>query len=385
MGRNVLEMVKPDMIFGKLKTISLGGKNKSNIITYNCVCECGTEKAVSVYALVNGVAKTCGCGAKMIQPKIGEKHGILTVVKNTGIKNNDRRIMVIAECDCGNQVKVSYKDLKSGQTQSCGCKGRIPNPIGKRFNSLEVLSKRHDSHGTMWVVAKCDCGSEKEYQYGALAGNYTKTCGCAKSKYLDHSCFDENNEESMYWAGFIAADGCVTDENEVKIALQKSDYRHLEKFSDFCKSEHSIRLYDKENKAVTGFTSKQICKKLNLLGIVPRKSLILQPSELCLKSKDFWRGMVDGDGGVYFGNGKYKYPQIMLCGSYGSVKGFEDYVKQICATKASTVKSGSIYRFSSAGKYAVEIIKHLYGGDPVYFLDRKYETAKIIMDVYQAF
>ena len=55
--------------------------------------------------------------------------------------------------------------------------------------------------------------------------------------------FDENTEESFYWAGFIAADGCVYDlkgkygtYKKFQINLSAKDVDHLEKLGKYINS-----------------------------------------------------------------------------------------------------------------------------------------------------
>ena len=46
-------------MFGKLKIISVFRKDKTTFA--NCVCECGSEKAIRLAAIKNGHTKSCGC------------------------------------------------------------------------------------------------------------------------------------------------------------------------------------------------------------------------------------------------------------------------------------------------------------------------------------
>lgn len=55
----------------------------------------------------------------------GEKYGSLTVIKRVDdhIYNNGRKDIVYeCICDCGNKKDVLAAHLRSGHTQSCGCK-----------------------------------------------------------------------------------------------------------------------------------------------------------------------------------------------------------------------------------------------------------------------
>jgi len=312
---------------------------------------------------------------------VGQKFGMLTALEFVEMRGNHNAYYLF-KCDCGNEKVIPSGSVKAGNSLSCGCIRGIPDPVGKMFGSLEVLSVL--KKGTrMSVLARCECGSEREYEFQSLRRGVTKTCGCKRKKYVDESCFEEVNEESLYWAGFLAADGCV-HKDKISLAIMKPDAEHVKKFIEFTKSEHQLGLCEKTNKARVGFYSPKIAEDLLKFGITPRKSLTYCPTEICVNSRDFWRGMVDGDGSVVApGHKKCKYSRVKLCGSIGSVSAFKKYIDDnVCKTTSSIHKHSSIFIFSATGVVANKIIENLYGGNPKYALNRKYESAKIAADVH---
>ena len=48
-------------IFGKWTVGSYAGSDKNGNALWNCVCECGTHRAVTGYGLKNGTSTSCGC------------------------------------------------------------------------------------------------------------------------------------------------------------------------------------------------------------------------------------------------------------------------------------------------------------------------------------
>lgn len=312
---------------------------------------------------------------------VGQKFGMLTALEFVEMRGNHHAYYLF-KCDCGNEKVIPAGSVKAGNSLSCGCIRGIPDPVGKMFGSLEVLSVL--KKGTrMSVLARCECGSEKEYEFQSLRRGVTKTCGCKKKRYVDESCFEEANEESLYWAGFLAADGNV-HKDYIKIGLMQSDVAHIKKFMEFTKSEHQLGLYDKTNKAAVSFHSPKMAEDLLKFGVTPRKSLTYCPTEICVNSRDFWRGMVDGDGSVIApGHKNYKHSQIRLYGSIDAVSAFKKYIEDnICQTISSIHKHASIFRFAISGVVAIKVIAHLYGDNPSYALDRKYDSAKIVMNVH---
>jgi len=58
--------------FGKWTVVSYSHKNERGVHYWNCVCDCGTKRAVTAGALSFGSSKSCGCG----QLESATKHGM---------------------------------------------------------------------------------------------------------------------------------------------------------------------------------------------------------------------------------------------------------------------------------------------------------------------
>lgn len=110
--------------------------------------------------------------------------------------------------------------------------------------------------------------------------------------------FKEFTPQSSYWAGFIAADGCVDEKGRLRFYLQLSDSTHLEKFAKFVESTHKINLDEKRNRCSIEFTCTQMVADLEKWNIVPRKSLEYCPPDNLPYMQDFLRGYFDGDGTI---------------------------------------------------------------------------------------
>lgn len=94
---------------------------------------------------------------------VGSVFGRLTVKENLPTENG--RSVVLAECSCGNHLKVKTRGLVSGKTKSCGCL--------KRDRLLEVNTK-HGMAGTrfykIWRHMKERCDSPKSQYYNDYGG-----------------------------------------------------------------------------------------------------------------------------------------------------------------------------------------------------------------------
>lgn len=91
----------------------------------------------------------------------------------------------LCQCECGNQVVVTTGHLRSGHTQSCGCKNvermraRLVNLLEQRFGRLTVLlyAGKDVFEKTLWLC-QCDCGNQVTVTMGNLRYDVTSSCGC---------------------------------------------------------------------------------------------------------------------------------------------------------------------------------------------------------------
>ena len=128
--------------------------------------------------------------------EIGNIYGYLTVIERA-LNSKDGRAMWKCKCKCGNEVVVSGKHLRSGNTKSCGClqKERTKESNlrrggdlkGQRFGKLVVLEesgyieKSNGKNARVWKC-QCDCGNICYIQHQYLMNGDTKSCGCIQSQ-----------------------------------------------------------------------------------------------------------------------------------------------------------------------------------------------------------
>lgn len=123
---------------------------------------------------------------------------------------------------------------------------------------------------------------------------------------LDYGYFKTPNLENSYWAGFIAADGCIDDvKDRVRIKLLDSDKRHLEAFQGRCGCTSPIRNAPNGSRDYaaleimgTGRWREDLERNF---CITARKTLTLQPPRHLPRelSLAFIIGYIDGDGCIF--------------------------------------------------------------------------------------
>lgn len=216
----------------------------------------------------------------------------------------------------------------------------------------------------------------------------------------NEKAFDQLNEHSMYWLGFLAADGNVRKHNYsyvLKLELASKDEQHLLKFRDFMKSNAIVYKYINHNKgnninfkkdtyysSKLCITSKYITDKLAKFNIVPNKTkTYFIPEQLTGHPllHHFIRGFIDGDG-CYSFRYNNKSPEITgirvsLVGNPLVVNQIFALVKDKCKIDTGYCRSRSLnntqFEFEAKDD-VIKIVNYLYDGATVY-LDRKAKIA----------
>jgi len=207
---------------------------------------------------------------------------------------------------------------------------------------------------------------------------------------IDFNFFEKINEINSYWAGFIAADGCIkTKRREIVIGISEKDKKHLELFSIYLKYNGSlIKVPKKKSKAINGKPiNSGPSVRMELYGverlinglkknfnIEDRKSLILKPP-VNLKIKYalcYIAGYLDGDGHIH----KYKNKNNKY--SVGFIGTFEvlNWIKStldIIAPNEEGQHKGKEAKVFTKGKYP----RYLIGGKRVFKLARKINKLKL--------
>lgn len=196
---------------------------------------------------------------------------------------------------------------------------------------------------------------------------------------LNERFFETVDTPKKAWLlGFIAADGNVCG-NAVRIGLARCDRSCLEMIANLVEWQGPIcdDMNSKDHpRSTLHFASRRMATDLMALGIVPRKSLILQawngPESLL---PHYFRGLVDGDGWISRRKGWY----LGLCGSRSVVEAFEAFVKHRVETNAAIRPFGKIYLIEFGGAWVVQQVASILYRDAAVSLERKRLMAEKLM------
>lgn len=190
-----------------------------------------------------------------------------------------------------------------------------------------------------------------------------------------------SNQETAYWAGFIAADGSVAS-NSLRIGLALKDKEHLELFSKHLESSApvSVHHYNKNGNANFEVCSRQIILDLGKIGIVPRKTTILTwPNLPYHLLRHYLRGYFDGDGSISFSK-KTREPRFSLCGNIEFLIKCQQFLMAECqlkATKISPAGSSMVaYNLAYGGTQQVPRIANFLYREADVCLERKRDVMR---------
>ena len=119
--------------------------------------------------------------ASRIDDLTGKTFGRWTVLKRAAnSRNRDSRWL--CRCECGRKAIVYGSNLRRGISQSCGClrseQTRVRDLVGQTFDRLTVVSREPSTkNGPRWLV-RCECGTELVVDGRNLKTGNTKSCGC---------------------------------------------------------------------------------------------------------------------------------------------------------------------------------------------------------------
>ncbi|MFG2051562.1 hypothetical protein ACGFIW_29530 [Micromonospora sp. NPDC048935] len=199
---------------------------------------------------------------------------------------------------------------------------------------------------------------------------------------LRHDAFDVLTPEACYWLGFLFADGCVTYRADhlpqISVGLAQRDRDHLVALRTFLGSSSSISAPSPTHGSCQfSVRSDRLAERLVALGRYQGPI-----GDRLDESRDFWRGVVDGDGsiGSYLRPGRSlsKFSQFRLVGSQRLLEAFAAFLRSHGINGLSVRPHKSIYTIGTTCGPAEKIIALLYAGATV-ALARKAETAKNIL------
>lgn len=268
---------------------------------------------------------------------------------------------------------------------------------GTIFGDLKVLHREaNDAQGNTRWACECVCGKLIITRGTRLSYGSTRSCGCSRRSYdLDTAYFSKPSIRNSYWAGFIAADGCLTRNDALKLDLSARDRGHLEKLKSDLSFNGPIR--DSLTTTHSGREATYSClavwsKDLLLdlkhnFNLTERKTLTLLPPYWLPGSmvEAFIVGLLDGDGCIHTVDYSRRTLRLDVAGTLSVVLWVKESFQRWCGADVRLPRiqehdGGTLYSLSLQGRNAERAAVRLLAVD-VPRLERKWSIArKMVMD-----
>lgn len=157
--------------------------------------------------------------------------------------------------------------------------------------------------------------------------------------------------------GFLAADGCITRGNCLRVNVALGDRDHLGRLRSFLRATHPIATVS--GYAALSIYSPELVTLLGSYGITPRKSLTLRPP-VGLSKEDslaYLSGYFDGDGYLTVSPGGYLTWQVL--GTEALLSWARGVLGGLPNAPRRAKKGGQIYEIRRVGAGAEEICRML--------------------------
>lgn len=231
-----------------------------------------------------------------------------------------------------------------------------------------------------------------------------------KIKYTcNESFFDDLNERTLYWLGFLATDGNVYKHKysyTTSLKLATKDISILESFKQDLKYTGPIHSYTTINNGKNinfkkpkyyyseiMINSKKIFDRLAIFNIVPNKTHIYTiPEQLKLHPlvNHYIRGCIDGDGWIrYHKNNNsaiINEVRIGMCGNELLTKDVFNLIRTNLNINSGTIykrKNTNYWYFEFTSLHDVNKIVNWIYTDSTIRLERKYNISKKVQELLQ--
>ena len=210
----------------------------------SCQCDCGVVKKIAAPDVRSGTTKTCGTPGnhpyatrpRRTIPEFteGEVFGKLKVIRSVGYDTTPsgaRVPKVECECECGNKKIVSFWDLRSGKTKTCG----VSHPFYDDRSAPAFNNYYASTYKSSAARRGLNFNLTKE-EFRALTVQDCFYCGCPPSKEIKCSTgtlvstyiangIDRVDNSLGYTMGNVVP--CCFDCNHAKATLTQEQFLEL--------------------------------------------------------------------------------------------------------------------------------------------------------------
>lgn len=211
---------------------------------------------------------------------------------------------------------------------------RRPRDLG-RATPDEIIARYAAGESRSQIVAATAASESTVRATLRDADVAMRSRGAPRKWVVDDAFFDEPwTEANAYWCGFLLADGCLYSggdgQDRVQIGLGTvGDEVHLRRFCDVVSPGRAICETSRDGLPlwIVAVCSDHMAARLRCLGVTERKSATATPPVLPeAVARHFWRGVLDGDGGISFGAARATVSAYVY-GSEATVRAFVTWAR----------------------------------------------------------
>ena len=107
--------------FEHLLVLEECAERKRGAVIWKCQCDCGNIVYASSKQLAFSEIRSCGCKGRKYTDLARQTFGRMTVLSATSKRDKDNSIIWECQCECGNITSVRMDKLRKGEIRSCGC------------------------------------------------------------------------------------------------------------------------------------------------------------------------------------------------------------------------------------------------------------------------
>lgn len=197
----------------------------------------------------------------------------------------------------------------------------------------------------------------------------------------ENAFLDVAEPECAYFYGWLLTDGCLLEKrygHNVSIELSLKDVEVLKGLQSYIRNGNTVRERHRLDKRTGkiysmcsfGFQYEPITKRLLDLGLSPRKSTKEYCPDEFLFNRDFWRGVLEGDGYL---SKLGACTKMQICGSEILCNQWFQYCKSIVPDMHNHKNNGLFHTYSGRFDECKVVLDSLYLGVPEHLrLERKY-------------
>lgn len=133
--------LEPGQRFGHLTVLYRNGSRNSEAV-WRCRCDCGREFDARGRSLIHGKTTRCDKESLVNKDYTGQQFGSWTAIRRAGSTSK-----WLCRCECGVEREVSIYTLLDGSSKDCGCKRKKYKVLNRRLYQVwAAMMKRCYNH-----------------------------------------------------------------------------------------------------------------------------------------------------------------------------------------------------------------------------------------------